>query len=274
MIAEVVTSNIIAELREEEAEYYGLDSFAKGAREPIPSRNSNPRRPGGTSRRPQDGVQARHAPSGAKAPRGNAGLAGAGAASAMGAASGAAGAGANAAPMSPAAPIAPAAASAAAGAGAGLAAAVAGSHARRADSNLGQHAQADNDAPVLNGDAEGYGSYDEYAASHGHQPSERDRNAGYGFQGVLENARTGERIPLEYRNMMIGRETHCDICIPDGSVSRNHARLAMDDMGQWWIEDLGSTNGTKVNGRPTSRSKLRFGDQITFGTTVMIFQKG
>ena len=257
VIAEVVTSNIIAELREEEAEYYGLDNFAKGSREPIPSRNSNPRRPGGTSRRSQDDPRQPQAPVKVQPVRSGAGGYAATPGSDVDAALDAIGLGAD---------------MGAAAASAGAGAMAAGSHARRSEA-AGYDDPYQPEASDAN-QGGGYGSYDEYAASHGHSPSGSDRNAGYGYQGVLENARTGERISLDYRNMMVGRETHCDICIPDGSVSRNHARLEMDDMGNWSIEDLGSTNGTKVNGRPISRSKLRFGDQITFGTTVMIFQKG
>ncbi len=258
VIAEVVTSNIIAELREEEAEYYGLDSFAKGSREPIPSRNANPKRPGGTNRRSQGygNVDLRvpsNADYGKVADFGDA-------VTDFGAdVGGAAGAGAGAGVFC-------AGAAGAAAAGAAQDVPMSGSHARS------------------NNPSSGYGSYDEYAMSHGHAPANipnpvppattPNKNTAYGYQGVLENARTGERIALDYKTMTVGRETYCDICIPDGSVSRNHARLQMDEMGNWEIEDLGSTNGTKVNGRPVSRSMLRFGDQVTFGTTVMIFQKG
>lgn len=254
VIAEVVTSNIIAELREEEAEYYGLDSFAKGSREPIPSRNANPRRPGGTNKRSQGyGNVDLRVP--ASAGYGDGGIAGGVAGGVAGVAGGAGAAADDGA--------AEAAADAKAAAYAMLDEPVAGSHARQDNASSG------------------YGSYDEYAMSHGHTPAnapspapDPNKNTAYGYQGVLENARTGERIALDYKTMTVGRETYCNICIPDGSVSRNHARLEMDEMGNWEIEDLGSTNGTKVNGRPISRSKLRFGDQVTFGTTVMIFQKG
>ena len=230
VIAEVVTSNIIAELREEEAEYYGLDNFAKGSREPVPSRNANPR-PGGTSKRaeqhesrPIDSYGQQYDLSGID----NIELAD------------------------------PNAGVAAASVNAGVAAAgrMGGAHARPSDTDI--NVPSVDTTTVASPAAAGNDGY----------------NADYGYQGVLENARTGEIITLDYKNMLVGREAHCDICIPDTSVSRNHARLIMDDMGNWTIEDLGSTNGTKVNGHSVQHAKLKFGDQLTFGTTVMIFQKG
>lgn len=241
VIAEVVTSNIIAELREEEAEYYGLDNFAKGSREPIPSRNPNPR-PGGTSKRAQqnqakaaDGYGQQYDNYGSQYDFSgidnlddvdNIELAN------------------------------PNAGVAAASAKAGIASSerVGGAHARPSNANA-----ASNNRTVLAGAQAGV---------------DGNLKADYGYQGVLENARTGEITTLDYKNMLVGREAHCDICIADSSVSRNHARLIMDDMGTWTIEDLGSTNGTKVNGHAVQRAELRFGDQITFGTTVMIFKKG
>ncbi|MGI6218185.1 MAG: DUF3662 domain-containing protein, partial [Coriobacteriales bacterium] len=53
VIAEVVTSNIISDLREEEAEYYGLGTYGKGSREPYPARRQSPSgmRPVGTNKR-------------------------------------------------------------------------------------------------------------------------------------------------------------------------------------------------------------------------------
>src|SRR5207237_386632 len=66
---------------------------------------------------------------------------------------------------------------------------------------------------------------------------------------------------------IIGRGEGCDIVLEDGSVSRRHARLARDERGHYRIEDLGSANGTFVDGAriaaPTPLSdgvKLRFGD--------------
>jgi len=80
--------------------------------------------------------------------------------------------------------------------------------------------------------------------------------------------RVGERLALRASNA-IGRDAGNDIALPDEAASARHATLAVED-GDWWIEDLGSTNGTLVNGvRITKREKLRAGDEIAIGRVAM-----
>jgi pSer/pThr/pTyr-binding forkhead associated (FHA) protein len=69
----------------------------------------------------------------------------------------------------------------------------------------------------------------------------------------------------------IGREG-CDVLLPDPEVSRRHARiLVVDDVLA--VEDLGSTNGTFVNGRMiTGPTPLQPGDRVAFGKTVWLLQ--
>jgi hypothetical protein len=64
--------------------------------------------------------------------------------------------------------------------------------------------------------------------------------------------------------LLIGRASDCDIVLSEGSVSRRHARLVFRDE-TWVIHDLGSTNGTIVNGARVGRCQLRSGDQILLG---------
>ena len=59
---------------------------------------------------------------------------------------------------------------------------------------------------------------------------------------------TGRKYAL-YGPLIIGRGTDCDISIPNRFVSTRHARVFPHD-GAWMLEDLGSTNGTLVNGEP------------------------
>ena len=69
---------------------------------------------------------------------------------------------------------------------------------------------------------------------------------------------------------MIGRGRECDVVFVSEAVSRRHARLLFRD-GHWVIHDLGSTNGTMVNGVRIGRCRLRPGDRVTFGdTSVMV----
>lgn len=76
---------------------------------------------------------------------------------------------------------------------------------------------------------------------------------------------TGER-------MSIGRETSNQISIPDINVSRRHAEIRREANGHWVLSDLGSTNGTFVNGRRIKSAPLHDADMIVIGTTNMEFQ--
>lgn len=65
--------------------------------------------------------------------------------------------------------------------------------------------------------------------------------------------------------LRIGREADNDVVIKDESVSRHHAVLERDGRSLWWLEDLGSNNGTRVNGRPVIRQTVSAADAVTFG---------
>ena len=70
--------------------------------------------------------------------------------------------------------------------------------------------------------------------------------------------------------LVIGRSRECDVVLVSEAVSRTHARLLFRD-GHWVIHDLGSTNGTMVNGLRIGRCRLHPGDRVTFGdTSVMV----
>ena len=70
----------------------------------------------------------------------------------------------------------------------------------------------------------------------------------------------------------IGRESKNDIVIPDINVSRVHAEIRQDESGAWILTDLGSTNGTFVNGRQIKSTALQDADRIIVGTTNLEFQ--
>lgn len=69
---------------------------------------------------------------------------------------------------------------------------------------------------------------------------------------------------------MIGRSGDASVTLEDPEVSRNHARISKSDLGAYLLEDLGSKNGTQVNGLPITRHLLSFGDKIQFGPHVML----
>jgi serine phosphatase RsbU (regulator of sigma subunit) len=73
----------------------------------------------------------------------------------------------------------------------------------------------------------------------------------------------GRRYPLEDGEYVIGRRSDCQIFVPDMRVSRQHARLWQDGE-HWTLEDLGSNNGTFVNGvRVQHSTRIRADDEIT-----------
>ncbi len=68
----------------------------------------------------------------------------------------------------------------------------------------------------------------------------------------------------------IGRGTDNDLVLESTDVSRHHARIEFAG-GYWRLVDLGSTNGTKVNGQPVREAALHLGDRIDFGTLQLEF---
>jgi hypothetical protein len=68
--------------------------------------------------------------------------------------------------------------------------------------------------------------------------------------------------------LVIGRHPACDVVMADTTVSRRHARLVFRD-GGWIVQDLGSTNGTRLNGRPVGRCRVRPGDQLALGDQLL-----
>lgn len=70
--------------------------------------------------------------------------------------------------------------------------------------------------------------------------------------------------------VVVGRLKTCDICLHDANASRKHAAFVAEG-GVWVIEDLGSTNGTLLNGQPVQRAHLADGDVVTIGVTDLVF---
>ena len=71
----------------------------------------------------------------------------------------------------------------------------------------------------------------------------------------------GDPIPLLKSPLVLGRRESCDICLRFPNVSGRHCELFLEN-GIWYIKDLGSTNGTKVNGQNVQQKLLRPGDEI------------
>ena len=89
---------------------------------------------------------------------------------------------------------------------------------------------------------------------------------------VLSGRRQGDSFPLDRERILLGRGETCDVDLRDPTSSHEHARLVLQD-GHYFIEDAGSKHGTFVNGKPVERRKLRSGDEITIGESVLRFEE-
>ena len=80
---------------------------------------------------------------------------------------------------------------------------------------------------------------------------------------------------LTEAQITVGRVSENTIQIEDASVSSRHAQLTLDDTGDYVLRDLGSTNGTELNGKevePETDHKLQEGDKVRFGKIDTIYK--
>ena len=89
----------------------------------------------------------------------------------------------------------------------------------------------------------------------------------------LTDKASGKTWRIACDSTVIGRdEAHADLVLGDSNVSRRHAELTRNATG-WRIADLGSTNGTRVNGMRVSEQDLANGDTITMGLETLMFEE-
>jgi hypothetical protein len=81
----------------------------------------------------------------------------------------------------------------------------------------------------------------------------------------------GQRIYLEAEPLLIGRLPDCNVVLTDRNVSRRHAEVRRQG-NDAVVVDLGSTNGTRVNGTRVGEHLLADGDEITVGTTTLRYE--
>jgi adenylate cyclase len=72
----------------------------------------------------------------------------------------------------------------------------------------------------------------------------------------------GDPIPLVTNVLTVGRRESCDICLKFNNVSSIHCELSLRSPGLWSVRDMGSSNGTKVNGVRMLQRTLKPGDEI------------
>jgi hypothetical protein len=79
-------------------------------------------------------------------------------------------------------------------------------------------------------------------------------------------------VPLKSEVVTIGRLPDCDVVLKDKAASRHHAQIKTKD-GHFTLTDLGSTNGTRLNGQTIQSRVLEDGDRITIGATTLDFRR-
>ncbi|HUZ29073.1 MAG TPA: DUF3662 and FHA domain-containing protein [Solirubrobacteraceae bacterium] len=82
----------------------------------------------------------------------------------------------------------------------------------------------------------------------------------------------GKRLLVGPSGVTLGRSRQCDVVLDDANVSRQHAEIRPRG-GSWVLTDLGSTNGSRLNGHPVEGSEVvRSGDEIELGATALRFE--
>jgi diguanylate cyclase (GGDEF)-like protein len=90
---------------------------------------------------------------------------------------------------------------------------------------------------------------------------------------VIYGPELGKRVSLGTAPFDIGRSSRNDLFLDQESISRQHARITFDGTS-YWVQDLGSTNGTFVNDERVKEKRLRDGDQVRIGRSILKFMTG
>jgi pSer/pThr/pTyr-binding forkhead associated (FHA) protein len=107
------------------------------------------------------------------------------------------------------------------------------------------------------------------------QPAIKSKGGGKAPRSVVVVDESGSKVETLRLDgtLQVGRAEACQIRLPDTYASAFHARIFSRD-GSWFVEDLGSTNGTYLNQRRiTSPAELRAGDKIRIGKTTLEFKR-
>lgn len=110
------------------------------------------------------------------------------------------------------------------------------------------------------------------AAATGEPKQGRSRQSGPSRLVVTEGPLRGTTVPLGTSAVLIGRAPSCTLVLDDDYSSSQHARVFHQD-GQWFVEDLGSTNGTFVDNRRLNGAvQVQSGQPIRIGQSVLELQ--
>ncbi|MEO8852069.1 MAG: DUF3662 and FHA domain-containing protein [Allobranchiibius sp.] len=118
---------------------------------------------------------------------------------------------------------------------------------------------------------------EQYAAAKSPNPAAPSPAAPRRFKQRPSLIIDGDSYPLLGAITVIGRDDEADIMLDDPGISRRHSEIRVTNDGPhlvMTVSDLGSTNGTFLNGDPIDRAHLQDGDRITVGRTHLLFQEG
>lgn len=101
---------------------------------------------------------------------------------------------------------------------------------------------------------------------------EKREKPALGWLVVKKGSGAGKEYRVSEEQITIGRDSSNDLVVSDAEVSRQHARLRSES-DKYILYDLGSANGTQVNGEGVQRAVLDDGDVITVGSTELVFKK-
>jgi two-component system, cell cycle response regulator len=96
--------------------------------------------------------------------------------------------------------------------------------------------------------------------------------SGRGVLVALSSENLGQSYIIDKEEVLIGRDSSCEIILEDPLVSKIHSRITMEEDKIFRIEDLGSTNGTYLNKKKLSKpAQIYYSDRIMFGSTIFRF---
>lgn len=108
------------------------------------------------------------------------------------------------------------------------------------------------------------------------RPARTGRRRGPSHLAVVAGSLRGTTVPLSNNGLLIGRNPECSLVLTDDFASGRHLRIVPSQEGDWYAEDLGSTNGTYVNNKridSESPTRIEAGAQIRIGQTVLELQR-
>ncbi len=89
---------------------------------------------------------------------------------------------------------------------------------------------------------------------------------------IAEGKEAGKEFVFEQDSVLIGRVDECDVVLYDSGISRRHCRIFLE-ADQYFVEDVGSSNGTRVNGNGVkAKQPLTEGDKLALGPVVFVFK--